>query len=89
MEKIGGRSMKESMVTMDEIESAWGDADFGPWGKREVVKGSLLNRASGYYTCHTATKMLIKLNLLTPTTNKLTKRGMYCLYEFFKFGISV
>lgn len=81
--------MLDRMVTLDEIEDVWGDASFGRWGKREVVKASLLNRASGYYTCHTATKILIKLNLLTPTTNKLTKRGMYCLYEFFKFGVSV
>ena len=81
--------MKQRMVTLDEMVKVWGDAKFGHWGKREVVKGALLKRASGYHTCWTITKILVKLDLLTPMTNKLTRRGMYCLYEFFKFGVSV
>ena len=73
-----------TMVTLPEIDTVWGKADFGGMlTKDEVVRFGLLKCASGYYQGHTSRRILKELKLITDKYN-LTKRGRYCLYEYFK-----
>ncbi len=74
------------MVTLEEVESVWGNSSFGPKlnaNKIDVVKYALLKCASGYYQGHTSRQIATELGLLTKDY-ELTKRGQYCLYEFFR-----
>jgi hypothetical protein len=74
----------ESMVTIDEVNKVWGNADFGPYFTRmEVVKYGLLKCAGRWYQGHTSTCILRELRLINKQY-KLTLRGARCLYEFFK-----
>jgi hypothetical protein len=78
--------MTENMVTLVEIEAVWGNANFGAEGnanKMGVVKMGLLKCASGYHQGSTSRAICTALGLITEKYN-LTKRGRYCLYEFFK-----
>jgi len=77
------------MVTLEEVESVWGNAKFGSMSKMDVVKYGLLKRAGMWDQGYTSRQILINLGLVTPKTNKLTKRGARCLYEFFKDDKSV
>lgn len=73
----------EEMVTQEEIDSVWGNANFGKMERIDVVKYGLLKCACRYYQGHTSTSILIELGLVTESY-KLTKRGARNLYEFFK-----
>ena len=75
---------KWKMVTLEEVEAVWGNANFGSMSKMDVVKYGLLKRAGMWHQGYTSKHILINLGLVTPKTNKLTKRGGRCLYEFFK-----
>jgi hypothetical protein len=72
----------KEMIKEEEIDAVWGNSDFGPMTKMDVVKFGLLKCASGYYQGYTSKSILIDLGLITQTY-KLTKRGRYCLWEFF------
>jgi hypothetical protein len=74
-----------TMVTAEEIDSVWGNANFGTMSREDVVKFGLLKCASGYYQGHTSKSILIALGLVTERYN-VTRRGRYCLYEFFGKG---
>lgn len=80
--------MNEKMVTMEEIEAVWGNANFGSMSKEDVVKFGLLKCASGYYQGYTSNAILKELGLIIHDEKKykLTRRGQYCLYEFFGKG---
>ena len=72
-------------VTLEEIESVWGNANFGPvvdGHKKDVVKSALLKWASGYSTGHTAFCILKDIGLITEK-RRLTVRGRRQLWEFF------
>lgn len=74
------------MVTLVEVEAVWGNANFGPRlnaNKLDVVKYGLLKCASGYYQGHTSRSICTDLGLISKGY-RLTKRGRYCLYEFFR-----
>ncbi|RLB94395.1 MAG: hypothetical protein DRH26_01365 [Deltaproteobacteria bacterium] len=71
------------MVTTKEVESVWGNANFGlDPDKLGIVKDTLLKLSSGYATGSTAMAIARDLKLLTKK-NIITGRGQYCLYEFF------
>lgn len=70
------------MVTIEEIDAVWGNSNFGTMSKEDVVKFGLLKCASGYHQGHTSQCILKELGLITEKYN-LTRRGRYCLYEFF------
>jgi hypothetical protein len=76
------------MVTEEEITSVWGNSDFGTMTKIDVVKYGLLKCASGYYQGHTSRCILKELGLITEKYN-MTKRGRFCLYEFFSNKVSI
>lgn len=74
----------EKMITQEEIDAVWGNANFGPeLSKMDVVKYGLLKCAGRWYQGHTSTQILYELGLITKKYT-LTLRGSRCLYEFFK-----
>ena len=75
-------------VTIAEVESVWGSANFGPklnGNKMDMVRGSLLKWASDYSTGYTAFSILLDLGLMTEN-RRLTTRGRRQLWEFFGHG---
>ena len=71
-------------LTQSEIDSVWGNADFGPsMSRMDVVKYALLKCAGRWYQGHTSTQILKELKLIT-NGYKLTLRGSRCLHAFFK-----
>lgn len=73
----------QEIVTKEDIDSVWGNSNFGGISKEDVVKYGLLKCASGWYQGHTSTRILQELGLITKKY-VLTKRGKYCLWEWFK-----
>lgn len=74
-----------TIITKDEIDSVWGNADFGTMARLDVVKYGLLKAAGGYYQGHTSTCILKELGLIKKTSQtELTFRGRRNLYELFK-----
>ena len=74
------------MVTQEEIDSVWQNANFGDMARVDVVKYGLLKAAGGWYQGHTSTCILIELALIKRTKQgvKLTLRGQRNLYNYFK-----
>ena len=80
-----------TMVTLAEVESVWGNSNFGPKlnaNKLDVVKFGILKCASGYFQGHTSRCICEELGLLSKAYN-LTRRGKFCLYEFFRGSSSL
>ena len=74
-------------MTNKEIEEIFENTNFGEAKPENIIKWSLLKIASGYATGYTAKVILQSLGLLSRAKEpKLTKRGQYCLWEFFKSG---
>ena len=78
--------MKQVVPTKEEIDKSFENTNFGPAPNMHILKFSLLKIASGYHTGHTAQCILLELNLITPKCKVLTKRGKYCLWEWFDAG---
>ena len=77
---------KEILLTKEEIEDVFNKTNFGPTPYEHIVKFSLLKIASGYSTGYTAQCCLLELGLVNPACKTLTKRGKYCLWEYFQKG---
>ncbi len=78
------------VITDEQIEKAWGNSNFGDFlnqNKRELVNNTILKCASGYYTGHTAKRIVEELGLVT-TKWTLTKKGKEYLYEAYSQGKS-
>ena len=72
----------EEMVTIEDIESVWGNANFGDnTDKRGIVNDTLLKYMGGYSSGQTATCICQELGLLTKK-RILTKKGGRYLYEY-------
>ena len=71
-----------TLVTREEIDAVWGNSDFGSMSKEDVIRFGLLKCASGYHQGHTSRCILKDLGLISEAYN-LTRRGKYCLYEYF------
>jgi len=69
-------------VTLEEIESVWGNADFGHGDKIGIVSQGLLKCASGWAQGHTSACILRELRLIT-NGYMLTERGKKQLWEWF------
>ena len=78
----------EQILTDEQINIAWGNANFGSISKRNVVAGALLKCASGYYTGNTAKCIVEELGLVTKKWT-LTKLGKRYLFAAFYGGLSV
>jgi len=75
-----------TMITLKELEDVWENANFGEnhTDKMRLVKQGLIKWACGYRTGYTLQCILQEVGLLTKKTKRLTKRGQFCLYEFFR-----
>jgi hypothetical protein len=69
-------------LTDEEINKAFGNANFGGLTPIEVVCQGLLKCASGYYQGYTSNKILLELKLVNERY-KLTERGRKNLWLFF------
>ncbi len=72
-----------TMVTRAELAGVWGDANFGDEDRMDTVRYAILKYASGYHSGFTAQTICQRLGLLNKAL-RLTPRGRYCLYEWFK-----
>lgn len=79
----------EVLVSDEQINEAWGDADFGTASRRDVVNNTVLKCASGYYTGHTAACIVRELGLVQQRKWKLSESGKRYLYAAFSGGISL
>jgi len=70
------------IVNDDQLNAAFGNANFGEISKRDVVRYSLLKFASGYSTGHTAKCICEELGLIT-TKDQLSNRGKRYLFLAF------
>ena len=78
----------EQILTDEQINIAWGNANFGSISKRNVVAGALLKCASGYYTGNTAKCIIEELGLVTKKWT-LTTLGKRYLFAAFYGGLSI
>lgn len=69
------------LVTLDEANSVWGNANFGDKGfdKLAYIKQALDKESMGYKNGWTITQILIELKLLTPKRRYMSTRGYYNL----------
>jgi hypothetical protein len=73
----------QRIVSDADIDSAWGNADFGqPENKRKIIANALLKYASGYLTGITIYHICKDLSLVGNTA-RLTKKGRLYLYTYF------
>lgn len=72
---------KSKLVTPDEANSVWGNANFGDKGldKLAYIKQALDKVSRGYRNGWTMTQILIELKLITPKRRYMTTRGNYNL----------
>jgi len=83
MEKV------QDIITDEQMEKAWGNANFGSTDKREIIRNTLLKCASGYYTGHTAKCIVSELGLVYQSKWKLSKLGQQYLFAAYSNGVSV
>lgn len=69
----------QSLITDEQLDNAWGNANFGKVSKRDLVANTLLKCASGYSTGHTAKCICQQLGLIT-TKYTLTVKGKEYLW---------
>lgn len=68
------------IVTDEEIEDVWGNANFGGISKRDVLRHGVLKVAGGFYQGYTSSKILQELGLKKIDDNELTLKGRRYLY---------
>lgn len=79
----------EDLVTDQQIEIAWGNANFGgSHSKRDIIANTILKCASGYHTGHTAKCIVEELGLVTKDW-KLSQRGKRYLFAAYYGGLSL
>jgi hypothetical protein len=76
------------ILTDEQINFAWGNANFGDSDRREVVANALLKYATGYGTGHTIECICRELGLTTQRGN-LSTLGKRYLYAHFSGRLSV
>jgi len=76
------------LISDEQINNAFGNANFGSISQRSVVAGAILKCASGYYTGHTAKCILEELGLVTKKWT-LTKLGKNYLFAEYSSGVSI
>jgi hypothetical protein len=74
----------ETFITDDDLETSFGNANFGSKSKRDVVKYSLLKYACGYSTGYTAKCILLDLGLLSNSLTLTTKGKEYLFFAFYE-----
>jgi len=70
----------QQIVSDTELDSVWGNANFGACSRRELIHDSLLKCLGGYAVGHTAKCILQELSLVYANKWRLTKKGERYLY---------
>ena len=78
----------EDLVTDEQLEYAWGNADFGHNDKRGLIANTLLKSASGFSTGSTARHITVSLGL-TDSRFELTRLGRSYLWAAYSKGVSL
>jgi hypothetical protein len=76
----------EEIITNEQLDLAWGNADFGSRSKRDILKFALLKATCGYANGHTAECIIKELGLVGKSQmkgNTLTKKGKEYLWQAF------
>ena len=79
----------QKIISDEQLNTAWGNANFGSVEKRDVIKSTLLKYACGYYSGHTAKSIVCELGLVAKNNLVLTKKGKLYLYEAFSGVLDV
>lgn len=79
----------EDIITNEQLDKVWGNANFGTISKRKVIANGVLKCASGYYTGHTLKFIMKELGLVNPSKWALTKKGKEYLFAEFSGGESL
>ena len=79
--------MKDAISIVDEreVDTVWGNSNFGSMSRMDVVKLGVLKCASGYHQGSTSEAIIRDLGLITQGY-RLTKRGRRCLWVWFNGG---
>jgi len=78
----------QDLITDNQINISWGNADFGEVSRRELIANSLLKCASGYSTGSTAKYILEDLGLVSKDW-ELSHKGQRYLFAAYSNGVSV
>ena len=70
----------EEIVSDEELDAVWGNANFGSCTKREVLHDTLLKCLGGFATGYTARHIVKDLKLVHEKRWDLTKKGESYLY---------
>lgn len=81
-------SKTEEIVTDEQLNVAWANANFGRMARRDIIALALLKYASGYVTGHTIQVICRELELITDHCD-LTDKGKKYLYVHFSALVSV
>lgn len=76
---------KKTMFDDAQISEAFKGTNFGmpntPDNNRLILKNALLKAAVGYYNGHTITQIMMRLDLISTKTSRVTKLGLLYLRE--------
>jgi hypothetical protein len=79
----------KEIITDEQLNDAWGNANFGNVDKREVLRNTLLKCAAGYKTGRTAECIVKELSLVKLTKWELTVIGKEYLFAAYSGGLSL
>lgn len=72
--------MTSNLVSDEDLQKVWGNANFGSTPRREVLRETLIKIACGFHTGSTATQICLELKLIGKSKRSLTKKGKLYLY---------
>lgn len=75
-----GANSVEGIVSDEELDRAYANADFGNMTKREVVRLGVLKCISGWHQGHTSEMICRELGLISPQYRVTAKGRMYSWY---------
>lgn len=79
------KSIDDSHLTDEVISKAFHGTNFGCTDFRTVLAETVLKRAAGYHSGHTATSVCTELGLLKGKDNKATKLGLvFAFHHYYK-----
>ncbi|GAC1030449.1 hypothetical protein thsps21_12760 [Pseudomonas sp. No.21] len=73
----------KELVSDEDLEAAWGHANFGGMDRRDVIRFAVLKCASGWHQGHTSQTICRELGLIYRSRYGLTKKGRLYLWEAF------
>jgi hypothetical protein len=85
---VGHKSSTSGIVSDEEIDNAWGNANFGDrTNKRHIIADTLLKYVCGYSSGHTIGEICKELGLISSMfadSPIITKKGVSYLFGFYQ-----